>query len=556
VSLGGDDYNKARMRRLLIVVLCTLAACERRTRAAPITVYAAASLARSLRTLSDSFTARTGVPVRSTLGGSMELIRRITDLGQTPDVLILVDDQLMAELVPSYVSWYARFGTNHIVIAFSPTSRHADSITNDNWWRVLSRSDVSVGRADAAIAPAGRHALAILRGAETYYHRPGLTKSLMARATDAFVRPDAAQLAALLEAGEVDYILDYESVAQQYGFRYVTVPNDLAVAVVYAVSVPTRAPHPSSADDFAAYMLSDDGKRILRSAHVNVLDVPVVVGSKLPKQIDTRVRTVPAAERTLSLVAALVASAFLLFVAGPLLGLLATGGASGVAALATDAELRSSLLLTISAATLATLAGIIGATPVAYALARGRFRGRSLLAAVIDLPLLIPHPVAGIALLLVLGRQTPIGRALWAAGVQLTGSLLGIVCAMLFVSAPLYVSAAREAFDRVDPRFEGVARTLGDGPWRALRRVTLPLAWRGLLAAGIVMWARAVSEFGAIVILVYHPRVASVLSYERFTTYGLRGALPVAAILVLVALIPLALLRALRGDERLPVRRR
>jgi molybdate/tungstate transport system substrate-binding protein len=261
-------------------------------------VYAAASLARSLRTLSDSFTARTGVPVRSTLGGSMELIRRITDLGQAPDVLILVDDQLMAELVPSYVSWYARFGTNHIVIAFTPTSRHADSITNDNWWRVLSRSDVSVGRADAAIAPAGRHALAILRGAETYYHRPGLTKSLMARATDAFVRPDAAQLAALLESGEVDYILDYESVAQQYGFRYVTVPNDLAVAVVYAVSVPTRAPHPSSAADFVAYMLSDDGKRILRSAHVNVLDVPVAVGSKLPKQIDARVRTLPAASFT------------------------------------------------------------------------------------------------------------------------------------------------------------------------------------------------------------------------------------------------------------------
>jgi molybdate/tungstate transport system permease protein len=127
---------------------------------------------------------------------------------------------------------------------------------------------------------------------------------------------------------------------------------------------------------------------------------------------------------------------------------------------------------------------------------------------------------------------------------------------MLFVSAPLYVSAAREAFDRVDPRFEGVARTLGDSRWRALRRVTLPLAWRGLLAAGIVMWARAVSEFGAIVILVYHPRVASVLSYERFAAFGLREAVPVAAVLVLLALIPLALLRALRGDERLPSRRR
>jgi molybdate/tungstate transport system permease protein len=257
-----------------------------------------------------------------------------------------------------------------------------------------------------------------------------------------------------------------------------------------------------------------------------------------------------------SIVVALAASLFLLFVVAPLAGLVASGGVPGVRALASDAELRSSLLLTMWCATLTSLLGILGATPVAYALARGRFRGRAFLAAVIDLPLLIPHPVAGIALLLVLGQRTALGSALSALGLEIVGTTTGIVCAMLFVSAPLYVSAAREAFDRVDPRFEGVARTLGDSRWRAIRRVTLPLAWRGLLAASIVMWARAVSEFGAIVILVYHPRVASVLSYERFTAFGLRSALPVAAVLVLLALIPLALLRALRGDERLPERRR
>jgi molybdate/tungstate transport system permease protein len=261
-------------------------------------------------------------------------------------------------------------------------------------------------------------------------------------------------------------------------------------------------------------------------------------------------------EGILSVVVALAASLFLLFLVAPLVGLVGSGGAAGIGQLASDAELRAALLLTIGTATLATVLGILGATPVAYALARGRFRGRSLLAAMIDLPLLIPHPVAGIALLLVLGRNTPLGAGLWAIGLQITGSVTGIVCAMLFVSAPLYVSAASEAFDRVDPRFEGVARTLGDTRWQAMRRVTLPLAWKGLLAAAIVMWARAVSEFGAIVILVYHPRVASVLSYERFTAFGLREALPVAAVLVLLALVPLVALRALRSDERLPSRRR
>jgi molybdate/tungstate transport system permease protein len=258
----------------------------------------------------------------------------------------------------------------------------------------------------------------------------------------------------------------------------------------------------------------------------------------------------------LSIAIAVAASLFLLFLVAPLAGLVGAGGVSGVRQLAWDRELRSALLLTAGAATLATVLGVIGATPVAYALARGRFRGRALVAAIMDLPLLIPHPVAGIALLLVLARDTPLGAALWALGLQLTGSVTGIVAAMLFVSAPLYVGAAREAFDRVDPRFEGVARTLGDSRLRAMQRVTLPLAWRGLLAAATLMWARAVSEFGAIVILVYHPRVASVLSYERFTSGGLKAAMPVAAVLVLLSLLPLAALRALRGDDRLPARRR
>src|SRR5437867_2461637 len=174
-------------------------------------------------------------------------------------------------------------------------------------------------------------------------------------------------------------------------------------------------------------------------------------------------------------IVAVVASLFLLFIVAPLFGLVGGGGVSGLRSLGSDSELRTSLLLTIATATLATSLGMIGATPVAYALARGRFRGRALLAAIIDLPLLIPHPVAGIALLLVLGRNTALGSALWSLGLQITGSVPGIVCAMLFVSAPLYVSAAREAFDRVDPRFEGVARTLGDSRWRALQRVTLPM---------------------------------------------------------------------------------
>jgi molybdate/tungstate transport system permease protein len=246
------------------------------------------------------------------------------------------------------------------------------------------------------------------------------------------------------------------------------------------------------------------------------------------------------------------ASLILLALLGvPVLMLVALGGRAGVAQLGSDSALRASLALTATTATAATLVTVLLGTPLAWLLARGRMPGAAIVSAVLDLPLLIPHPVAGIALLLAFGRASPAGEALAHVGLAIVGSPLGITLAMLFVSAPLYVSGAREAIERVDERYESVARTLGDSPFRAAWRVTRPLAGRGLLAAAVVMWARAVSEFGAIVVLTYNPKVVSVLSYDRFTSYGLNAVLPVAAVLVLLALVPLIALRSLRAHVAL-----
>jgi molybdate/tungstate transport system permease protein len=247
---------------------------------------------------------------------------------------------------------------------------------------------------------------------------------------------------------------------------------------------------------------------------------------------------------------ALLGVALLLFLAAPIVGVLGSAGLDGARRIGSDADLRGALWRTVWTASVTTMLAVAGGTPLAWILARRRFRGRAFVGALIDLPLLLPHPVAGIALLLVMGRESTAGGALLALGLRIVGSTTGIICAMLFISAPLYVSAAREAFARVDPRYESVARTLGDDAWRAIWRVTLPMAARGLLAAAVVTWARAVSEFGAIVVITYHPNVASVLSYDRFVSFGLREALPVAAALLLLALVPLMALRALKADAR------
>jgi molybdate/tungstate transport system permease protein len=239
-----------------------------------------------------------------------------------------------------------------------------------------------------------------------------------------------------------------------------------------------------------------------------------------------------------------------LFIIGPLLRLLFFATPHTLREALGDSELRDAIILTVVTATAATLIALLLGLPLAYLLARRAFPGRRLVQGLVDLPVVIPHPVAGIALLLFLGRRSPIGGPLAQLGLEFVSHVPGIVAAMLFVSAPLLVSGAREAFRNVDPQLERVARTLGDTGWRAFRRVTLPLAGRGILAASILAWARSVSEFGSIVILTYNPKVASIFIFDRFTAFGLQAAVPAAVILLLIALTVFVVVRLLQPEER------
>jgi molybdate/tungstate transport system permease protein len=239
-----------------------------------------------------------------------------------------------------------------------------------------------------------------------------------------------------------------------------------------------------------------------------------------------------------------------LFVVGPLLRLLLLATPQRLGEALGDEELRQSIALTVFTATIATLIAALLGIPLAYLVARRSFPGRRLVQGLIDLPVVIPHPVAGIALLLFLGRRSQVGGALGQLGLEFVSHVPGIIAAMLFVSAPILVSGAREAFRSVDPQLERVARTLGDTGWSAFRRVTLPLARRGILAGSILAWARSVSEFGSIVILTYNPKVASIYIFDRFTAFGLEAAVPAAVILLLVALTVFLAIRLLQPEDR------
>lgn len=239
----------------------------------------------------------------------------------------------------------------------------------------------------------------------------------------------------------------------------------------------------------------------------------------------------------------LAASLLILFIILPVLVTLFSTTLEELLRTITDKDVAHSIGLTFLAGGIATSIGILLGLPLAYILARTNFPGKSLLSGIVDLPLIIPHTAAGIALLLVFGRMGMVGGPLSKIGLFFTDSLAGIVVGMMFVSLPLLVNASREAFSAVDPELEQVARTDGASAWQIFWQITLPLAWQGVLSGAITMWARGISEFGAVVILAYSPKIIPVLIYERFQGFGLSSATPVAALLLIVVLILFALLR-------------
>ena len=253
----------------------------------------------------------------------------------------------------------------------------------------------------------------------------------------------------------------------------------------------------------------------------------------------------------LTVIFSVLGAGVVLFLVAPIVKMMLAGSYEGLGEALASSEVRNSIILTMLCALLATAAGLVLGVPFAYLLARRTFFGKRIVEAIVDVPVVIPHPVVGIALLLVFGRQFFGGQFFNRFGITVVGGIAGIVLAMLFVSVPLLINAARDGFQRVDPRLESVARTLGYGPLRAFTTVSLPLSWRALLSGAIMMWARAISEFGSIVIITYNPKVASVLIYDRFTSYGLTYALPVAIVLVLICLLAFALLRGVntRSDQ-------
>lgn len=246
----------------------------------------------------------------------------------------------------------------------------------------------------------------------------------------------------------------------------------------------------------------------------------------------------------------LLSSLVLLFIIAPLTGMVIRTGRSEFFATAGDPAVRESVWFTLRISFLSTLFFAAGAIPLAWIMARKKFPGKKIVQGIIDLPVVIPHTAAGIALLGLISRDGLVGKAAGAAGLNLINNPVGTALAMAFVSLPFLINSARDGFASVPEKLEKAALSLGAGRRKVFFSISVPLAWRSIVSGFVMMFARGMSEFGAVVIVAYHPMTAPVMIYERFSSFGLSYARPLSVLFVMVALVIFVLFRTISVERK------
>jgi molybdate/tungstate transport system substrate-binding protein len=287
---------------------------------APLTgeliVFNAGSLALPFRNLLQAFKkANPGVRTAQESSGSLEAARKITELGKVPDVLAVADYSIIPKLlIPAHADWYATFATNALVLAFRNESPGGLEIANYNWYQVLLRPGMRIGRSDPVLDPAGYRTLLVWQLAERYYRQPTLATLLKAASPPRYMRPKEADLTSLLQLGELDYVWTYLSIARANGFRWLDLPAEINLGdpgmaatyaqarvvlpgatrapkdsvefrgepIVYALTIPKSAPHPEVAEAFVRFALSTEGQRIIAEAGLTPAVPPALGGPGQP----------------------------------------------------------------------------------------------------------------------------------------------------------------------------------------------------------------------------------------------------------------------------------
>jgi molybdate/tungstate transport system substrate-binding protein len=256
----------------------------------PLIIFHADSLAAYVSALADAFQrSHPGVAVHAEGSGSLDVIRRVSDLGLPCDIVITADARLLERPHRHIARWEISFAGNAMGLIYSARSRDADRISAANWWRVLLTPGVRFGHSNPERDPAGYYTLLLWQLAERYYHQPGLAARLAADCPPANIRPHNIDLISLLQSGELDYYFGYASDARLGRLRYLALPAEInfsdpgraaeyaaasvsigsrahrrtivGAPISYAASLVSGAPHRTAAIEFLQMMVGAEGRR-------------------------------------------------------------------------------------------------------------------------------------------------------------------------------------------------------------------------------------------------------------------------------------------------------
>ena len=294
-----------------------------------LVIFHAGSLSVPIAEVSNEFRNMRNVEIQAESSGSVEAVRKVTELGKEADLIALADYGLIPKmLIPEYADFYVIFATNEIVIAYSNQSKYANEISPDNWFEVLSKNDVTFGFSDPNKDPCGYRSLIALKLASIYYGKP-IFEELVERNTNVYaegneiivpkevqtnekvtVRAKEVDLTALVETGALDYFFIYKSVAMQHGLRFVELPKEvnlgdyskkdyysqisvllgynnekiLAEPIAYGATILKNAPNKKIALEYLKFMLSERGREIFEKNYQHFL-FPALAYGEVPDEL-------------------------------------------------------------------------------------------------------------------------------------------------------------------------------------------------------------------------------------------------------------------------------
>lgn len=307
-------------RPFIVIVFFLLAAGSCRGKNKPagqtqLTVFNAGSLAIPFTAVSTRFMQlNPSVKVVHHHGGSRKIIRYLTQLHKEADIIGSSDFRAIEQLMfPRYADWYIGFATNSMVIAYTEKSTLAERINDRNWFEVLLSDEVEFGRGDEQMDPCGYRTLIVWKLAERFYKQEGLFDKLNEKCSSGYIRPKSEDLISLLQAGEIDYAFEYESVARQHHLGYVKLPDEINLSnvemkdfystvsvqirgfspgqfqvqrgepIMYAVTIPLVSRKKRLASKWIRFLLSQEGRSILEEKYHRPILPPYLGGEgKLP----------------------------------------------------------------------------------------------------------------------------------------------------------------------------------------------------------------------------------------------------------------------------------